>query len=104
MFGYLPGPTQDQLNIRLGPPLPQVVLKSTLCAKLLTPPTGPTCLPTCCSCSHSTAKMFTAMSLHTTCPALPPTPQFPAAGRIEKYIVCKAFDTPDRPYLPAHVL
>jgi hypothetical protein len=27
-----------------------------------------------------------------------------AAGRIEKYILRKAFDTPDRPYLPEHVL
>lgn len=26
------------------------------------------------------------------------------AGRIEKYILRKAFDTPDRPYLPDHVL
>ena len=48
--------------------------------------------------------MFTAMSLHTTCLALTPTPQFAAAGRIEKYIVRKAFDTPERPYLPDHVL
>lgn len=27
-----------------------------------------------------------------------------SAGRIEKYILRKAFDTPDRPYLPDHVL
>jgi asparagine synthase (glutamine-hydrolysing) len=27
-----------------------------------------------------------------------------ANGRIEKYIVRKAFDTPDRPYLPDEVL
>jgi asparagine synthase (glutamine-hydrolysing) len=25
-------------------------------------------------------------------------------GRIEKYILRKAFDTPDQPYLPEHVL
>jgi len=27
-----------------------------------------------------------------------------AAGRIEKYILRKAFDTPEQPYLPEHVL
>jgi asparagine synthase (glutamine-hydrolysing) len=26
------------------------------------------------------------------------------AGRMEKYILRKAFDTPENPYLPAHVL
>lgn len=26
------------------------------------------------------------------------------SGRIEKYILRKAFDTPDNPYLPEHVL
>lgn len=27
-----------------------------------------------------------------------------STGRIEKYILRKAFDTPDKPYLPDHVL